>query len=140
MMFGKMSKHKYVDDNVLSNTVELFVSNRACIFAVSHMVVEGRYIILVCIYFFQGDVSLFKFEFDAGWMNLISESLEGLVLEVSILLTFALTDLLSFILPNGGAGHFPEPFPWVVSQLRLGKASTGKAMPRWKASQIGHHR
>jgi hypothetical protein len=33
-----MSKHQYVDDYVLSNMVEFFVSNRAWMFAVSHMV------------------------------------------------------------------------------------------------------
>jgi hypothetical protein len=37
MMFGKMSKHQYVDDYMLSNMVELFVSNKAWMFAVSHM-------------------------------------------------------------------------------------------------------
>jgi hypothetical protein len=40
MMFGKMSKHQYVGDNVLSNMVELFVSNRAWNFAVCLMLVE----------------------------------------------------------------------------------------------------
>jgi hypothetical protein len=38
MIFGKMSKHQYVDNYVLSNMVGLFVSNRAWMFAVSHMV------------------------------------------------------------------------------------------------------
>jgi hypothetical protein len=38
MMFGKMSKHQYADDYVLSNMVELFLSNRVWIFAVSYMV------------------------------------------------------------------------------------------------------
>jgi hypothetical protein len=37
MMFGKMSKHQYVDDYVLSNMVQLFVSNKAWMFAISHM-------------------------------------------------------------------------------------------------------
>jgi hypothetical protein len=38
MMFGKMSKHQYADDYVSSNMVELFLSNRVWIFAVSYMV------------------------------------------------------------------------------------------------------
>jgi hypothetical protein len=40
MMFGKMSKHQYVDNLLLSNMVELFVSNKAWMFAVSHMAVS----------------------------------------------------------------------------------------------------
>jgi hypothetical protein len=44
MMFGKMSKHQYVADYVLSNLAELFVSDRAWMFTASHM--DGWLILL----------------------------------------------------------------------------------------------